>query len=97
MIKSNLMGGDPYREHCLALIENSIGLVTGSGDRPPITHTGLRGFCALGFLKFQYKAVAFADRRIFFVILVLQPESGRQSPHTFGIVLGVLRVGVDLG
>jgi aspartate ammonia-lyase len=47
--------------------------------------------------EFQDEPVALADRRIFFPILILQPVGGRQGPYTFGIVLGVLGIGVDLG
>jgi hypothetical protein len=47
--------------------------------------------------EFQDEPVALANRRIFVPVLILQPVGGRQGPHTVGIILGVLGIGVNLG
>src|SRR5215469_14861466 len=48
------------------------------------------------FDKLQRHPIAFADRQVLVAIDIAHPQRWRQSPHTLGIVLGVLGVGVDL-
>src|SRR5688572_24247965 len=45
--------------------------------------------------ELERKAVALADRLVLRAVLVLQAVGWRQRPHALGMVLGVLRVGVD--
>src|SRR3546814_4811103 len=49
-----------------------------------------------GLHEFQRHAVRFADRQIFFAVLVAFGERRRQRPDALRIILAVLGIGVDL-
>ena len=48
------------------------------------------------YLAMAHAVAALADREVLRLVLVLQRERRRQRPHALGVIVRVLRIGVDL-